>query len=485
VPHVADDLIQTSSLSAFARGVRDTTFGEVGVQILRLGSLVLLARALSPHEFGPYRVLLAISAFATLPGISGVPDALIQRDHVDNAHASTGWWMSVALSMLLAVALYIGAPFIADMMHMPELKEGSRILCIPIILEGASAVASADLRRRMQFGAVATAEVAAELAFAGVSISLLMLGSGQWCLTGGLAARLSVHAIALTWLSGCLPRTKPTLTAARDIARFSATVLAGQGLLVASSNADYIIIGSMLGPSALGIYGMAWDLLRFAPNRLHRVIVRVALPAFCRIKEDNKRLADGYCRIVDSCSRAILPIAVCAAVAAPEILGAVYGPHWVSAAVPMRLLAPGLALLGLRLAVGPVYYSKDRPGLDFWLHGLRLGLIVLTLSIVGRFGLASASIAMSGVEGAISILGQLMVCSIIGMSVSRLISAAVPGFQLAVLAGVATYCVSGMVEFAGVGGWVGLGLVIVPAAMVIMLTQSGELRQIVRGVQAI
>jgi O-antigen/teichoic acid export membrane protein len=337
----------------------------------------------------------------------------------------------------------------------------------------------------MQFGAVATAEVAAELAFAGVSISLLMLGSGQWCLTGGLAARLSVHAVALTWLSGCLPRAKPTLTAARDIARFSATVLAGQGLLVASSNADYIIIGSMLGPSALGIYGMAWDLLRFAPNRLHRVIVRVALPAFCRIKEDNKRLADGYCRIVDSCSRAILPIAVCAAVAAPEILGAVYGPHWVSAAVPMRLLAPGLALLGLRLAVGPVYYSKDRPGLDFWLHGLRLGLIVLTLSIVGRFGLASASIAMSGVEGAISILGQLMVCSIIGMSVSRLISAAVPGFQLAVLAGVATYCGCEMVEFAGVGGWVGLGLVIVPAAMVIMLTQSGELRQIVRGVQAI
>jgi O-antigen/teichoic acid export membrane protein len=483
-PHVTDETIQTSSLSAFARGVRDNAFGEVGVQVLRMGSLLLLARALSPQEFGPFRVLLAISAFATLPGFAGVPDALIQRDHVDDAHASTGWWMSVALSTLLATALYIGAPFIAKVMRMPELNQGSRILCIPIILEGAAAVASADLRRRMRFGAVATAEVSAELAFATVSISLLMLGSRQWCLAGGLAARLSVHAIAVTSLSGCWPRAKPALAAARDIWRFSATVLAGQALLIASSNADYIIIGSVLGPAALGVYGMAWDLLRFVPNRLHSVVVRVALPAFCRIKEDNQRLADAYCRIVDSCSRAILPMAVCVAVAAPEILGAVYGPRWVSAAVPLRLLVPGLGLLGLRLAVGPIYYSKDRPALDLWLHGLRLGLIVVILSIVSRFGIASASIAMSGVEGAISILGQLMVCSLIGMRVSRLISAAVPGFQLALLCGVATYCGSAIVEYAGVGGWLGLGAMIVPAAMVLMVTQGGQLRDIMRGAQA-
>jgi O-antigen/teichoic acid export membrane protein len=476
---VPEEPIDTSSLSAFARGVRDNAFGEIGVQILRLGSLVILARALSPEEFGPFRVLLAISAVATLPSIAGIPDALIQRDQVDDAHASTGLWMSVALSTALAAALYIAGPYIARAMHMHELSEGARILCIPIILEGASGVASADLRRRMQFGAVATAEVSAELAFAVVSISLLIFGSRQWCLAGGLAARLSVHAIVMTGLSGCWPRAKPALSAARDITSFSATVLAGQALLIASSNADYIIIGSVLGPAALGSYGMAWDLLRFVPNRLHRVVVRVALPALCRIKEDNHRLADAYCRIVDSCSRAILPIAVCAAVAAPEILGVVYGSQWVSAAVPLRLLAPGLGLLGLRLAVGPIYYSKDRPGLDLWLHGFRLMLIVVTLSIVSRRGLASASIAMSGVEGAISILGQLMVCSLIGMSVSELIDAAAPGFQLAVLCGVATYCGKEIVDFAGVGGWAGLVGMIVPAVMIVMFTQGGRLREVV------
>ena len=473
-----EESIHRASLSAFARGVRDNAFGEIGVQILRLGSLVILARALSPQEFGQFRVLLAISAVATLPSIAGIPDALIQRDQVDDAHASAGCWMSVALSAVLAGALYIGAPIIANAMHMPDLSEGSRMLCIPIILEGASAVANADLRRRMRFGAVATAEVFAELAFAAVSISLLMVESRRWCLAGGLAARLSVHAIVLTGLSRCWPRAKPALSAARDLVSFSATVLAGQALLVASSNADYIIIGSVLGPAALGIYGMAWDLLRFVPNRLHRIVVRVALPAFCRMKENDHGLADAYCRVVDSCSRVILPIVVCAAVAAPEILRAVYGSQWISAAVPLRLFAPGLGLLGLRLAVGPIYYSKDRPGFDLWLHGLRLALIVVTLSIVGRLGLASASIAMSGVEGVISIFGQLMVCSLIGMSVSRLMNAAVPGSQLAVLCGLATYCAKAIVESAGVSGWPGLVVMTLPAAIITVFTQTGRLRQI-------
>jgi O-antigen/teichoic acid export membrane protein len=190
------------------------------------------------------------------------------------------------------------------------------------------------------------------------------------------------------------------------------------------------------------------------------------------------RTASAYCQLVDLCSRAILPVAVCAAVAAPQILGAVYGSAWVSAAVPLRLLAPGLGLLGLRLAVGPIYYSKDRPGLDLWVHGLRLALIIVTLSIVVRLGLASASIAMSGVEGAISVLGQLMVCSLIGMNVSRLISAATPGFLLAVLCGLAIYGGKTIVEFAGVNGWPGLVATILPAAMVIMFTQTSRLRQI-------
>ena len=223
---------------------------------------------------------------------------------------------------------------------------------------------------------------------------------------------------------------------------------------------------------------MAWDLLRFATNRLHRVVVRVAEPAFCRMKDDNQRLSDAYLTLVDSCSRGILPFVACVAVAAPEILGTVYGPQWISAAVPLRLLAPGLALFGVRLAVGPIYYSKDRPSFDLWLSGMRFLLIVVTLSIFVLHGLASASVAMSGVEGAITVVGQLMVCSLIGMSFVSLVAATIPGFELAMSCGLATFGGKALVEFAGINGWSGLFATMLPAIVVIVYSQTGRLRQL-------
>ena len=61
--------------------------------------------------------------------------------------------------------------------------------------------------------------------------------------------------------------------------------MAGRLLCTVSSNADYLLVGRLLGSSALGFYGMAWDLLRFLPDRLYKVAGRVTVPAFCRMQD--------------------------------------------------------------------------------------------------------------------------------------------------------------------------------------------------------
>ena len=108
-----------------------------------------------------------------------------------------------------------------------------------------------------------------------------------------------------------------------------------------SINADYLLVGRLLGSAALGFYGMAWDLLRFVPDRLYRVAGRVTFPAFCQLQDDHEALARAYLDFFDYMARVVLPIAACAAIAAPEILRTIYGPQWVPSALPMRLLAPG------------------------------------------------------------------------------------------------------------------------------------------------
>ena len=146
------------------------------------------------------------------------------------------------------------------------------------------------------------------------------------------------------------------------------------------SNADFLLVGRFLGSNALGFYGMAWDLLRFVPDRLFRVAGRVTFPAFSRVQDDNAQLAHAFSEFTGYIARFVLPIMAMAAIAAPEFVGFVYGPKWMPTVLPIRLLSIGFTLLGLRIGIGSVFYSKDHPSYDMWTHGIRLILIVVTVA---------------------------------------------------------------------------------------------------------
>lgn len=423
---------------AVARSVRDNVIAEFAVQAVRLGGFVVLARALSPDEFGVFRVLLVVGVLATLSNNAGITDALVQRKEITEAHEATAWWLSMLTALGALLILYVTAPLIAGAMHMPNLTGGARLLCLPILLDATTVVPSARLRRRLDFSALAAADVLAEVAFVLIALLVVWRGRPVWSLPAGLAARFAVHAIAIWAADPCLPRGLPTRSAARDFARFSIAAWGSRIVYVFSSNADYLLVGRLLGSSALGFYGMAWDLLRFVPDRLHRVAGRVTFPAFCQLQDDREALARAYLDFFDYMARVVLPIAACAAIAAPELLRTIYGPQWVPSALPMRLLAPGLALSGLRLGIGSVFYSKNRPATDMYLHGVRLTLLVIAVLELTPWGLFGICVGMSVVEGVVSVAGQALACALLGLGLSDLARSAIPALRLTALCALAT-----------------------------------------------
>jgi O-antigen/teichoic acid export membrane protein len=446
---------------AVARSVRDNVIAEFVVQGVRLGGFVALARALGPGPFGVYRVLLVVSVLAALSNDAGIPDALVQRKVITAAHEATAWWLSMLAALSVALILYLTAPLIAAAMEMPGLSGGARLLCLPILLDATTVVPCSRLRRKLNFTALAAADVVAEVAFVVVALLLVLWrGMPAWSLPGGLAARFTVHAIAIWVADPHLPRGLPTRQAARDFARFSVAAWGSRIVYVFSSNADYLLVGRLLGSTALGFYGMAWDLLRFVPDRLHRVAGRVTFPAFCQLQDDRKALARAYLDFFDYIARVVLPIAACAAIAAPEILRTIYGPQWVPSILPMRLLAPGLALCGLRLGIGSVFYSKNHPALDMYLHGVRLTLLVIAVLSLARWGLFGVSLGMSTVEGVVSIFGQGLACALIGLSLRDLATSSIPALRLTVLCALATVAGKAVAILAGASG----GVVLIAAA---------------------
>ncbi len=475
-PDAHSDCASRSLWNAFARSVRDNFIAEVAVQALRFGGMVILARALRPGDFGLFRVLVVVSAFAMLVNESGIPDALIQRKTITPAHESTAWWLSLALAMVSSAGLYAAAPLAARAMAMPELAAGIRMLCIPILLEGTAVTANARLRRLLRFGALAVADVIGEAAFLMVALAMLWAGYPRLSLASALGARFVFHAVSVWAVDPYLPRVLPRLSAARDFTRFSSSVLGGRLIVLLSSNADFLLVGRLLGSSALGFYSMAWDLLRFIPDRLSRVAGRVTLPAFCRLQDDDRRLAKAYRDFFSYLCRFVIPIVACASIAAPELIGFVYGPKWVPAATQMRLLAPGLILLGLRVGIGSIYYTKDHPSFDIYLHTTRLVLIVATVAAAAAAGgLSAVSIGMSFVESVVSVAGQWMACALVGLSIASLCADALPALILTAMCGVATMAGRSIGKLAGANDAVLIALIALFPAVVFIWREAGDL----------
>jgi PST family polysaccharide transporter len=222
---------------------------------------------------------------------------------------------------------------------------------------------------------------------------------------------------------------------------------------------------------------MAWDLLRFVPDRLYKVAGRVTVPAFCRMQHEPEQLRRAYLSFLGYMSRLIVPPLACIAVAAPELLRQIYGPQWVAAAIPLRILSIGIITIGLRAGMGAVYYALARPVFDMYLHGIRLALIVIAVMLTASSGLLWVCAGVSAVEAACSVIGQLVACRMLGVSLGKASRVLIPGFTTA--AGCAAATVAGRVLAAnlGISGLLELLLMIALPAAAFLLIEARTVRE--------
>jgi PST family polysaccharide transporter len=274
--------------------------------------------------------------------------------------------------------------------------------------------------------------------FLAAALLLLLEGYPRWSLPGALAARIVAYSLALWAIDRRFTAAWPRLWAARDFGRFTSTVWGARTIYTCSANADFLLIGRFLGSSALGYYGMAWDLLRFVPDRLFRIAGRVTFPAFSRVQDDNVQMANAFGEFTGYIARFVLPIMAMAAIAAPQFIGFVYGPKWMPTVLPLRLLSIGFTVMGLRIGIGSVFYAKDHPSYDMWTHGIRLILIVATVLPLALFvGLGGVSADMALVEAAVSLIGLSLAARLVDTTLSHLLATALPGLKLAIVCSIA------------------------------------------------
>ncbi|WP_149202338.1 lipopolysaccharide biosynthesis protein [Actinotalea subterranea] len=322
-----------------ARGAVVTIGGQAIRMVVQVVSVVLLARMLSPHDYGLVAMVLAVVGIGEIFRDFGLSSAAIQAKTLSRAQRDNLFWLNSGMGLLLSVLAFAAAGPLATLYGEPELVPVARALAVTFLLSGLATQYRADLNRHLRFALLAAVDVAAPVVGLAVALTFALLDAGYWALVAqqvSVALTLLVGAaIAARWVPR-LPRRDADM---RGLLRFGWNLLATQVIGYAGNNVDSLVIGLRFGAGPLGLYNRAFHLLMTPLSQLRSPTTTVALPVLSRLREEPARfdefvrrgqLALGYTLVVG------LGLVVAGADPLTDVL---LGSQWTEVAPVIRLLA--------------------------------------------------------------------------------------------------------------------------------------------------
>jgi O-antigen/teichoic acid export membrane protein len=362
-------------------------------KVVFLVRLIILARLLTPEDFGLVAIGLIVLGIALKLTDFGVVHALIQRPATDRRQLDTAWTINLFRGIGLTVVLFIAAPWIAEGFAEPRATEIIRALAFTALCQSAASIGIARLNRELRFGGLAAIRLSAALVNTIVAI-LLAQSHGVWALVWGALAGAATQMALSYVVAPYRPRLRLSDEATVSLVRFGRWIFVIGVLGVVGDAALRWMIATRLGIVELGLFFMAAR-LAFLPGQLTTELVsEVAFPVYSHLQTDRRKAAAAFRGLLVSVAALLVPACFVFAWLVPALVEHLLGERWQDTVVVMQLLILGsvTGLLGESLV--PVLKGTGNPAGVAVMESLQLVLFVgLGWPLIGNYGLAGAGVA--------------------------------------------------------------------------------------------
>lgn len=418
-------------------------------KLLVLITTIVLARLLTPDDFGVVGIGLLVIGYLDLVNDFGVSAAVVQNRQAPEHTANVAFWVNMLLGTAITSFGLLAAPLVADFFDEPQATDVVRVLALSMLLTSAGAIHEARLRRELHFRRRLAPELARAVSKGAVSITLAVAGFGVWSLVWGqLAGQLA--AAVLYWMSfRWRPRFVVDVPVARRLLGFGSHIALVGALGALVRNADYLVIGRMLGTRALGLYTLAFRLPQLVIEGAVTIVGQVAFPAFARVQHDPRRLRSGLLDALRMTALVITPLGLGMAVVADPFIRAAYRDRWEGAIGVMQLLAVYMVVQGASRLIGDVYKAIGKASLLSKLAVVKVLITVPLLILFARDGIRAVAMAQVVAATICTALDMVVVSRVLGLSGQALAGAFVPAARSGTVLMAACLLVAEAVEAAG------------------------------------
>lgn len=360
--------------------------------------MIVLARLLTPADFGLIAMLLVFTTFAALLVDAGFGTALVQKQDTTDDDETTVFLTSMGIGVAVAAALWLAAPAIARFYSQPALTPLMRLLLFVLPLSALASVPDALLTQRLDFRSRANAEIYASLCSGAVAIVLAWRGFGVWSLVWQALVAIALRALLLWVFSRWRPRGRFDVAAFRSLFRFGGYMLMANLLNTLSLRLQSLLIGRLFDSRTLGYYTLAQNTQQAPAQFMSGVLNRVGLPVFSTVADQPAKLVSALRLSLRVAIFVFVPCMVGIAVVAKSLITVLYGTRWAPAAPLLSVLAVAAMFWPLHVLNLAAIGARGRSDLIFKLEVVKrvvsIGLVV-ACSFYGAMAIAWAVLASS------------------------------------------------------------------------------------------
>ncbi len=347
------------------RGASMTIAGGASALAIQVVSTVVLARLLTPRDFGLVAMVTTFSLLLMNFGLNGLTEAVVQRETIDNSLASNLFWINAAGGLALTVGFAFAGSLMARFYGEPLVAPIAVGVSASIFLTSISVMHLGLLKRAMRFTAVSTNDFVGRLISVLVSIVLGGMGWGYWALVVGACAMPASTAVGAWILCRWLPMLPRKTPGTGSMVRFAVSTFGRFSVNYVTRNTDNLLIGWRFGSIALGFYKKAYDLFTLPTMQLVASTTVVAVSALSRVKEDrnlHRQYLLGAMTVV-----AFLGMGLSGdlTLVGKDLIRLLLGTRWDFAGEIFEWFAPGIGIMIVYNTQGWIHLSIGRA--DRWL----------------------------------------------------------------------------------------------------------------------
>lgn len=350
----------------------------------------VLARILTPEQFGLLAMAMAVVGFLTMFNDLGISAALVRADKPSAAFWSSAFWLNLLFGLSMTTAAYFSAPWVAAFFGEPQVEELVQVMSCILLLHCIFLVPMAWLQRNYKFQTIALIDVSALVLSSAVAIYLALTGHGVWALAWQQIILYAVKALAGQLLHKAPIRLTFEWAPIKAVLPFSLGLTGTAFVRFLNQNVDNVLIGRFLGADALGFYSRAYLMMRMPVQTLSSGLNFALYPAFSAIKDDTEVLGRAYVKTVSIMSVIVFPMMTGLALVVIPFVDLLFGSQWGPVAPVLRILAFVGLMQSVAASANAMWTARGRSGVLLRWSIIRAVGFIIAFTIGIRIGTLEA-----------------------------------------------------------------------------------------------